>query len=240
MNNWHDVWNKKSNKINKNEDVFSVFKALKIADGFDVLAEDGYYEALYQDFKDMLEQIHGKIANYDSVYEVGCGSGVNLFLFRELEGIQKLGGCDYSESLIKIARDVIESDDLVLCDAEEVNTDRKYDIVLADSVFQYFTSPEKGYNVLQKMFDKSNKMVIITELHDKAMEEEHLAYRRSMVENYDELYKGLEKTFYERDRFLDFPKHTDMQCTCEIVRPNNDKYWNNRFVFDFYLLKKEK
>lgn len=39
-----------------------------------------------------------------SIYEVGCGSGVNLYLFEKLKNIKCIGGCDYSEPLIKIAK----------------------------------------------------------------------------------------------------------------------------------------
>ena len=238
MNNWQSIWSKKTSNVNKDEDVFSVFKALKIANGFDVLAEEGYYEAFFQEFQRMVEKIKACVGSFESVYEVGCGSGVNLFLFNRLENITKVGGCDYSGSLVKLAGEVVESPDLKELDAEDIDESEKYDIVLADSVFQYFTSPEKGYKVLEKMARKANKMVIVTEVHDKALEQEHLDYRRSMIENYDEKYKGLEKTFYEKTRFEQIPELLGGGYQCEICKPQNEKYWNNRFVFDYYLFKK--
>ncbi|MBP5491540.1 MAG: class I SAM-dependent methyltransferase [Clostridiales bacterium] len=238
MNNWHKIWNKKTCEVNIDEDVFSVFRSLKIANGFDVMTEDGYYEAFFQDFKDMTDKIHASVGTFESVYEVGCGSGVNLYLFNKLENITKLGGCDYSESLITLAKDVVGVQDIRILDAEEIDTEEKFDIVLADSVFQYFTSPEKGYKVLDLMRRKANKMVILTEVHDQALEQEHLDYRRSQIEDYDERYKGLDKTFYSREKLLEYVASLGPEYACEIIKPNNEKYWNNRFVFDFYLWKK--
>lgn len=40
----------------------------------------------------------------DSVYEVGCGSGVNLFMFKNRLPDVKLGGCDYSETISLVHR----------------------------------------------------------------------------------------------------------------------------------------
>lgn len=63
-------------------------------------------------------------------------------------------------------------------EADKISTDPIYDVVIADSVFQYFQSPEYGMDVLKKMWNKAEKMIAITELHDESMKEEHLNYRR--------------------------------------------------------------
>lgn len=78
-------------------------------------------------------------------------------------------------------------------------------------------------------------MVVITEIHDIELYEEHMQYRKSCVENYEERYKGLEKTFYDKQSFIDFAEKK--QCRYEIVKPENEIYWNNEYVFDFYLYK---
>ena len=101
---------------------------------------------------------------------------------------------------------------------------------MADSVFQYFQDTEYGMHVLEKMWKKAKKMVVITEIHDESMKEEHLNYRRQCVENYDEKYKGLDKTFYTKDMFLKFAEKTGARC--DIVKPQNELYWNNKYVFD--------
>ena len=114
-------------------------------------------------------------------------------------------------------------------------TEPKYEVVLADSVFQYFQDEEYGKQVLGKMWEKADKMVIITEIHDQDKKEEHLNYRRQCVENYDEKYAGLDKTFYRRETFEKFAEQVGAKCM--IVEPDNDLYWNNQFVFDCYIYR---
>ena len=52
-------------------------------------------------------------------------------------------------------------------EADCISAEPKYDLVLADSVFQYFQNPEYGMRVLEKMWEKANKIVVITEIHDE-------------------------------------------------------------------------
>lgn len=47
--------------------------------------------------------------------------------------------------------------------------------------------------------------------------------------------KGWKKTFYTKEMFENFAKQKG--CKFEIVHPDNSLYWNNQFVFDFYLYK---
>ncbi len=236
MNKWQNIWQNKRNDFEMSNDFFENYKKLKKANGFDVLVEDGYYEGLYNDFIQTFDVINEHCANISSVYEVGCGSGVNLYILQKVFNLNRLGGVDYSNSLLDIAKKVTKINDLKCMDAEKIDTSVKYDVVMADSVFQYFTSEEKGYKVLEKMYEKANKIVVIKEVHDKKMKEEHLEYRRKMIENYDEKYKDLEKTFYDRKVLENFAEKRG--CEVHILKPQSDKYWNNAFVFDYYLVKK--
>lgn len=236
MNQWDKIWNKRNSSLEKTEDIFDMYCKLKSANGFDTQDIDGYYESFYEQCKKMCEKIiAGCAGRLESVYEVGCGSGVNLYVFQKFLPQLTVGGMDYSAPLIQIAKNVIESNDLSLGEALRINSEDKYDVVLSDSVFQYFQSPEYGMKVLEKMYDKAKKMLVITEIHDMELFEEHMEYRRSCVENYDEKYKGLEKTFYKKQDFINFAK--EKQCRYEIIKPDNKIYWNNEYVFDFYLYK---
>lgn len=59
-----------------------------------------------------------------SAYEVGCGSGANLYLLQN-QGI-KVGGIDYSASLMDIARQIVKdcgnirTDETVKMDTDEI------------------------------------------------------------------------------------------------------------------------
>lgn len=100
-------------------------------------------------------------------------------------------------------------------------------------MFQYFQDTEYGMRVLERMWNKSNKVVVITEIHDETLKTEHLNYRRNCVKNYDEKYEGLDKTFYKKEMFEEFAKKVG--ATCTIIKPQNELYWNNKYVFDCYL-----
>ena len=234
LNRWKEVWNKREGSIVVGNDVFDTYVQLKKADGFDVQLQEGYYEGLYSQWEDLnkwLEEVLGRTP--ESIYEVGCGSGTNLFLFQKQCKVKKIGGIDYSEALINIAKNVLTCDDLCCDEAINMETKPEYEVLLSDSAFQYFADQDYGVEVLKKMMKKAQKAVIITEIHDLAKKEEHLEYRRSKVENYDKVYEGLDKTYYDRKLLIKSAEKGGWKY--EIRTPNNTAYWNNKFVFDMYL-----
>lgn len=52
----------------------------------------------------MVEHITQNVGDISSVYEVGCGSGVNLYLFQQLKKVTQVGGHDYSQTQIALAK----------------------------------------------------------------------------------------------------------------------------------------
>lgn len=136
---WKDIWSKKGLvSIDLAKDEFSVFCELKKTDGFDVNVHDEqlYFEHFYNDWINMyniLNQITGN--SLRSVYEVGCGSGVNLYLFQKRIKNAILGGIDYSQGLVEIAQNILPDSSLLCGNAENMDIETKYDLVMADSVF---------------------------------------------------------------------------------------------------------
>lgn len=96
----------------------------------------------------ILNQITGN--SLRSVYEVGCGSGVNLYLFQKRIKNAILGGIDYSQGLVEIAQNILPDSSLLCGNAENMDIETKYDLVMADSVFQYFGSREYAKDILEK------------------------------------------------------------------------------------------
>ena len=235
MNNWKKIWEAKGNSFIEKEDVFEMFCELKKANGFDVQTDDNYYKNFWLQWHNTAEKVKSLSDGFKSVYEVGCGSGVNLYMFQQLYGILELGGMDYSNSLLNIAKSVLNKPSLICDEAINLNIMPKYDFVLADSVFQYFESSDYGMKVLEKMYQKAEKIIVITEIHDIEQRDLLLEHRRASVENYDELYKGLDKTFYSKNDFEEFAESHN--CKIEIAKPQNDSYWNNEYVFDCYFIK---
>ena len=142
MNEWNRIWENRSSDIVISDDVFDMFCKLKKADGFDTQDVDGYYEAFFSQWKHMVEHITQNIGDISSVYEVGCGSGVNLYLFQQLKKVTQVGGCDYAQTQIALAKKILNANDLQCMEADQIAEKPVYDVILSDSVFQYFQSPE--------------------------------------------------------------------------------------------------
>lgn len=232
MNDWKRVWNNRSlkEKILHTADPKEIFLELKRSNGFDVVGDGISYEAYvsqYNETKGKLSRDH-KIT---SVYEVGCGSGANLFLF-ERDGV-RYGGVDYSEELIKAARQVLRTEDILCEEALNLPVSPAYDAVLSNSVFSYFPNESYAAAVLEKMCRKAGCSVGILDIHDKEKESAFLSYRKAAVPNYEERYKNLPKLFYEKQFFRDFAREHHMDI--EFTEPCMKDYWNNDFVFNCYL-----
>lgn len=96
MNEWNRIWANRTADVAISDDSFDMFCKLKKADGFDTQDINGYYEAFFEEWNKMENQIEKLAGNVASVYEVGCGSGVNRYLYQQLKKLAIVGGCDYS------------------------------------------------------------------------------------------------------------------------------------------------
>lgn len=196
------------------------------------MESEAYYRKFYNTAIELCEKIkQNPIVN--TVFEVGCGSGANLYLLknRNLE----IGGVDYSEVFVRVANEILGKHTVDIGEAIDINTDEKFDIVLCDSVFAYFPDEEYGARVLEKMYAKAQTMVIISEIFDKDLEDECNRHRKAMIENYDEKYEGLDKIFYSKDFFIRFAK--EHNCRIEFSDVTNEYYWNSRYLFNCFLYK---
>lgn len=237
-NNWKSIWNKKSVvSFDLEEDEYLRFCELKKANGFDVAVgdADAYYGAFYQswlDFYNMVVDLVGK--DIDSIFEVGCGNGVNLYMFQNRLGKKtRLGGVDYSTSMIESSLHTIGGGDFSCCGADEIVPSPKYDIVMAESVFQYFQSLDYTEKVLRTMIEKSNKLTYLGEIHDKKYEQELLEYRRKTIENYDEKYEGLTKLFIDKKWIEDIAAKYNKNVLFTDI--NNPEYINGKYEYNCFI-----
>ena len=233
-NKWKTIWNKKEADISEARSEYEIFRELKRADGFDVAVEnaDEYYKSFYEEwlaFYDKLTELsQGPVK---SVFEVGCGSGVNLFMFKN-RGVGELGGVDYSDTLTQSARAVTGSEDIYTDEAVNISCDRQYDLVMSESVFQYFSNLEYAENVLRKMLKKSRGIVYLGEIHDARFEKELMEYRRKTIEDYDKKYEGLSKQFYKREWIEKIAGDREVIYT----EVKNKEYLNSKSLFNCFIL----
>ncbi len=237
-NKWHDIWNSKPViEEDLHGDEYEMFKRLKRCNGFDVAVEntEEYYTAFYLEWKSFYERVMACCKqSIDSVFEVGCGCGVNLFMFqnRAKHNIE-VGGCDYSPSMTESARLLTHGADFACCEAIDICVSPKYNVVMSESVFQYFNSLDYAENVLRKMLDKSNKLVYVGEIHNKEYEKELLEYRRKTIADYEEKYKGLSKQFYSKEWFENIAKQYGK--SVEFTAVDNPQYINGKYLFNCYI-----
>lgn len=233
---WKEIWNgKKVDEFVLLDDEFEMFCLLKKMDGFDVNVNDEreYFEQFYTEWNKMNDKIINLINDFQSVYEVGCGDGVNLYMFKRRYPNIDIGGLDYSKNLLDFARTILKDGVLEHKEAIEVDESVKYDIVISDSVFQYFPSEEYASLVLHKMCKKARKLVYLGELHDRDLKKEWLENRRKAILNYDELYKGLGRTFVTRKWIEDIAAFHKRRVVFDTK--NNEAYWSSSYIFDAYI-----
>lgn len=239
-NKWKELWNGRAVDIeNHNSDDRALILELKRSNGFDVVGELSYEVIIkqYGQIKEMLFPQNRTVSNRNyekSVYEVGCGSGANLYLF-EKDGY-KCGGLDYSKSLIEGAGRVLHSTDLICTEADRLLEEPLYDALLSNSVFSYFKDEEYAITVLEKMYKKARYSIGLVDIHDKKKEQDFIEYRKREVNDYEERYRDLPKLFYSKEFFQNFAKAHEL----EIIFTDSDLegYWNNEFIFNCFMYKR--
>lgn len=215
-----------------------IFLELKRADGFDSTGIDIGFEPLYGQYSRMKRELEFSLKEekhtLKSVFEVGCGSGANLYLFQS-EGVH-VGGIDYSQALINIAKTVIDSPVELLCaEASAIPTDIMYDAVLSSGVFSYFANYEYALEVLERMHDKAKYALGITDILDVNKKDDFIRFRKSIISDYEEKYKDCPRFFYDKGFFLKFAEKHNMDIKFSV--PNCEGYWNDEFSFDCYMTK---
>lgn len=223
----------------KTDNSMEIYETLKKTDWFDTITWDDaewYYNSFYNMRKEDDEIIRNLVWDIKSVYEIGCWSWATLFLYKNKYPDLKAGWIDYSQSLSDTAKKVLWDDVDIVCDeAVNLDTSKKFDLVYSDSVFVYFTDIEYAKKVLEKMDQKANKAIMVTEVYDNKFKEECINYRKSQIDNYEEKYKWLDKLFFDKKFFEDFAKEHNLKI--KFFDVNNKYYWNSKYMFSVLMTK---
>lgn len=237
MQEWKKIWdNREIQSISDNPK--EILMAMKKAAGFDLIEEGLNYNSFFEQWKRIDKNVS---FSYDdrkiqSVYEVGCGAGANLFFYQLMYKDYRLGGIDYSEKMLNSAKKYIKSDDLTCGDAINIDINNQYDIVISNGVFPYFENYDYATKVLEKMYSKSKYSIALLDIFDIKLKDKFIDYRKSIIKDYDEKYKNLNKLFFGKDFFIDFAEKHNMDI--KFGKPDIKNYYNGDFVFDCYLYKK--
>ena len=231
MSNWKEIWDKKD-RVQK-----YILECMVKSDGFDSL---GTFQV--QNWLDYCETLYSKLGVREgvSVFEAGCGSGAFLYpLF--LKG-NTVGGLDYCEQLVNMAGSFMPGFHFLCADAEELDTDKKFDVVVSHSLFHYFQDYDKARTVLEKMIFKSNKVIGVFDVCDEEMKAE---YHKERIENfvkegfteaqYWEKYQNLDHLFYSRSFFESVANEFGLHL--EFSPQTDPNYGNSRLRYNVTFRK---
>lgn len=218
MNDWKTVWNKR--KYVKSDNILEKLIALN---GFDSGAGKISVND-WENYWDYVTQTLG-VKNDESVFEIGCGAGALLWKYYE-NGLC-VGGCDYSEILIKSAKEHMNGE-FYTQSAIDVNPTRTYEYAISNSVFQYFNSHQYAINVIEKMLKIANKSIAILDINDADKKEYAENKHRGMLssDEYDKKYEGLEHRFYHKSWWAELSLKYD--CDIIIHDQKNNELWKCR------------
>lgn len=202
---WKDIWDNRVDHIEHKD-----YSELLRLNGYDNIRSQ-----LRPNNLQVAQEYYWKILNIkplDSIFEVGCGSGA--FLYSLWRDHHKIGGLDFSNNLLKIAKATLDGGSFEQGAAANLKITPKYDHVLSFSVFFYFPNLEYAEKVLLKMLEKAEKTVSLYELPDHYHKIKCEAMRRESIgPTYDEDYKGLQHLYFEKQWFIDFAYKHDLHLT---------------------------
>ena len=232
-NKWREIWNRRKPVTGGlTGDWEHIYLELKRLNGYDVMEGGISLDAWLELDAEIQQRLH--LTHGDRVFEVGCGAGANLYLLQRA-GIT-VGGTDYAEGLVAIARAVLpHAIELYAGEADAIDTTQKYDAVYANSLLHYL--PNLGYaeHVLLRMLEKTTGAIGLIDVHDRDKEEAFHAYRRSVIPDYDARYKGLSNLFFPRSFFEDFARAHDLRIVFTPMQLRG--YWNAPFVFNCFMYR---
>ena len=165
---WRTIWQKRP--MPRTSPTLAELVAIDGHDGFGGIEESAWLA--YAD------RVATKLAIQigDSIYEVGCGAGAFLYPWH-VRG-HRVGGMDYAENLVRVARLTLRDADIISGEAVQLDPSAQYDFVMAQGVFFYFPDFDYAADVLKKMILKARKAVAILDVPDLALKEQSLKFRR--------------------------------------------------------------
>lgn len=219
--------------MDKSLDGHDVLEGLIKADGFD----SGAGKIEVTDWMEYVLFIADKIGMrpVDSIFEVGCGSGAFLYPFYA-QG-HEVGGIDYSNTLIRLARQVMPKAKYSVSEAASLGTEEKFDVVLSNSCFHYFPDLNYAENIVRTMIEKALNTVAILEVPDLATKMQSEQARASLLPagEYEKKYKGLEHLYYEKEWFVEMAK--TLKLDIEVFDQQIANYGNNKYRFNVVFRK---
>lgn len=234
---WHDIWVKRGNAVNVDKKETQQLLDLIKLDGFDsgggVMTENFWLDLIDLTCK----KIHFK--DCSNLIEIGCGAGAFLYPFYSRGGLNIIG-VDYSEPLLKIAREAMPKAHFICAEANSLSFNKDcFDIAISNSIFHYFPDYKYANEVLLEIVRvlRPGGEGLILDINDLSKREYAENKRRENlgVEEYEKRYKDLPQMYYNKEWFEEFALKNNLEF--EIFDQNIVGYDNSEWRFNFYFKK---
>lgn len=228
---WHAIWNRRT----ANAGAALSLESLIALNGFDTGAT-AIHASEWRTNAQRIALALG-IRDGDSVYEIGCGCGAFLLALHECMDL-RLGGADYSSTLIDVARRVFPDSPFDVIPATDMDTSDHYDHVLSHSMFHYL-SLDDASTVMRKMLEKARRTVGIFDLPDIATRDAAETMRRGNLPagEYEKKYDGLAHTYFGKDWLLSQVRRFAPEASVEFIRSQVDNNPQSPFRFGMIVRK---
>ena len=212
-----------------------VLEALIAADGFDSplgAMEEAEWRAYIATFTR-----RAGIRAGDSISEVGCGCGAFLYPFHE-KG-HPVGGIDYSDALIGLARSVMpgRAASFEVREASAYADHPRDDVVVANHVIHYFPSIAYTKDVVTRMLRRADRVAAVSGVPTAELRAESESARRGLLtpEAYEAKYRGLEILYFDKAWFAALA--ADHGFTAEFFEHEMPGFAQNPFRFDCVMTR---
>ena len=227
MNSWRMIWNNRQPARR-----FDLADLIKL-NGFDGDGTSFTPDAWLQYIATFQTKI--PIDPSDSIFEFGCGCGAFLMPFYE-KG-HEVGGVDYSEVLISVARTNMINAELRLQNVNEPCGAKFYDIVVSHSVFHYFESYDFARIICRNMIQKSSKKVAILDVPNMQLKKES-ERARALAQTSDgarRIRNDVRHLYFKKEWFEKVAK--DEKVDIEIIDQAVEGYVNSRYRYNVIMSK---
>lgn len=230
---WRKVWERKAKSISASVTLAN----LLAADGFDTGTGIFPVNSWLEFVSRIMRRFNLKSG--DRVLEVGCGAGAFLFPLYT-RGID-VYGVDYSDNQIALCRRVMKGGIFKVGEANKLPfNDGSFDVVISNSVFQYFPDLKYAEEVVTEMdrVTKSRGCIGIFDVNDIEKKEGFIKTRKEKLgeKEYERLYGDLEHMFYSRAWFRRIAMRYGFEC--EIEDQSIEGYLNSFFRYNVFFKKK--
>jgi ubiquinone/menaquinone biosynthesis C-methylase UbiE len=231
---WKNIWERKGDVASNHIEL----KNLIAIDGFDTGAGEFSVNSWLSFVKEIQERLN--IRETKRVLEVGCGAGA--FLFPMSNSNIEIFGIDYSISLVELCSKIMPSGIFKVAEAKSLPfEDLFFDVILSNSVFQYFESLNYAENVVNEMARLLNSAghIALLDINDASKEYEYESIRRAKLgdDEYDRLYGSLTHQFYKKEWFEHIADHLNLKCI--IMDQNIIGYENSKFRYNVFLSRED-